>query len=77
VDHDRFAIVIENDDLEKPAGSVGADVEVAVALAEHADGVSYGVFHVQISDAVLACGVINLHVCRLPCMAVNCGPIGS
>lgn len=39
----RLAVVFEHDDFEKAAGSVGADVQVGVALVEDADGVMYRV----------------------------------
>ena len=48
-------------------GSVGADVEVAVALVEHTDGVAHRVLDVQVTDAVFSGGVRDLHECRLPC----------
>lgn len=35
----RLAVVVEDDDFKEPAGPVGSDVEITVALAEHAYGV--------------------------------------
>jgi len=62
-----LAIVVDDDDFKEPAGSVGADVEVAVALVEHTDGVAHRVLNVQVTDAVFPGGVRDLHECRLPC----------
>jgi len=53
VDRHRLALVVEDDDLKESTGSVGTDVEVTVALADNADGVSHRMFYVEISDAVL------------------------
>lgn len=63
-----LSILVEDDDLKKPTGSVGTNVEVTIALVEHADGVSYRVLNVEVSDTVLARVVGDLHVCRLPCL---------
>ena len=38
-----LTVVVRDDDLEEAAGSVSADVEVAVAAIGHADGVAYRV----------------------------------
>lgn len=53
MDRHRLALVVEDDDLKESTGSVGTDVEVTVALADNADGVSHRMFYVEISDAVL------------------------
>lgn len=63
------AVVIEDDDLEQPAGTVSTDVEIAVAVVDHTDGVADGVLDVGIVDAVLASGVRDLHSGRLPCLS--------
>jgi len=68
VDGDGLALVVEDYYFKKPAGSIGADVEVSVALVEHADGVAYRVLDVQTTDAVLVGVVRDLHGRRLPCL---------
>lgn len=67
MDRHELAVIIEDHDLEEPAGPIGADVEVTVALVEHADSVTDGVFDVQIVDAVLAGVISDLRQRRLPC----------
>ncbi|UNX56199.1 hypothetical protein MF406_08395 [Georgenia sp. TF02-10] len=54
VDCHGLTVVVDNDHLNEPASPVGADVQVAVALADHTDGVTYCVLDVEIRDAVLA-----------------------
>ncbi len=58
MDGNELAVVVKDDDFKESAGSVGANVEIAVALAEHADSVPYRVLDIQIVDAVLA-GVVS------------------
>ena len=62
-----LTIVVDDDDFKEPAGSVGADVEVAGALVEHTDGIAHRVLDVQVTDAVLPSGARDLHECKLPC----------
>ncbi len=68
MDRHEVAVVIEDHDLQEPAGSVGSDVEITVALVEYADGVADRVLDVEIIDSVLAGVVSDLHVRRLPCL---------
>lgn len=63
-----LSIIVEDNDLKKPTSPVGADIEVTVTLVEHADGVSYRMFYVEISDTVLTRAVGDLHICRVPCL---------
>jgi hypothetical protein len=76
-----LAVVVEDDDFKEAAGSVSADVEVAVALIEHADGVAYRVLDVEITDAMFTGVVRDLHGCRLACPGgqgkLPCHPTGS
>ena len=76
-----LAVVVEDDGFEEAAGSVSADVEVAVALIEHADGVAYRVLDVEITDAMFTGVVRDLHGCRLACPGgqgkLPCHPTGS
>jgi len=65
----RLAVVVERDDLQEPAGSVGTDVEITVTLAHYADGVADCVLDVLVGNTVLARVVRDLHPCRLPCSA--------
>ncbi len=64
-----LSIVIEDNDLKEPTSSISADVEVTILLVEHADGVSYRMLYVEISDVVLTRVVCDLHVGRLTCLA--------
>lgn len=66
VDRHEAAVVIEDHDLQEPAGSVGSDVEITVALVEYADGVADRVLDVEISDSVLTGVVSDLHVAGYP-----------
>lgn len=68
VDRHEVAVVIEDHDLQEPAGSVGSDVEITVALVEYADGVADRVLDVEIIDAVLAGVVSDLRESRLSCL---------
>jgi hypothetical protein len=79
------AVVVENDDLKAPAGPVGSDVEVTVALAHYADGVADCVLDVLVGNTVLTGVIRDLHLCRLlarppprklPCAVrePSCGP---
>ena len=70
MDRHRLAVVVENDDLEEPAGPVGTDVEVTVALAHYADGVADCVLDVLVGNTVLTSVVRDLPLCRLPCPPV-------
>lgn len=63
----RLAVVVENNDFEQPARTVSTDVEIAVSLVDDAYGVADGVLDVGVVDAVLAGGVRDLHLGRLPC----------
>jgi hypothetical protein len=63
----RLAVVVEKDDLEEPARSVGVDVEVAVALVQDACGVADRMLDVFVGDTVLAGVVRDLHHRRLTC----------
>jgi hypothetical protein len=67
VDRHRLAVVVENDDLKEPAGPVGTDVEVTVALAHYADGVADCVLNILVGNTVLTGVVRDLLLCRLPC----------
>ena len=58
MDRHRLAVIVENDDLKEPAGPVGTDVEVTVALAHYADGVADCVLDVVVGNAVLT-GVVR------------------
>ncbi|MGH3543193.1 MAG: hypothetical protein ACRDTO_12625, partial [Mycobacterium sp.] len=49
----RLAVVVENDDLEEPAGPVGTDVEITVALAYYAEGVAHCVLDVLVGNTML------------------------
>ena len=60
MDRHRLAVVVENDDLEEPAGPVGTDVEVTVALAHYADGVADCVLDVLVGNTVLTSVVRDL-----------------
>jgi uncharacterized protein len=71
VDRHRLAVVVENDNLEEPAGPVGTDVEVTVALAHHAEGVADCVLDVLVGNTVLTGVVRDLHPCRLPCVPTS------
>lgn len=68
MDRHEVAVVIEDYDLQEPAGSVGSDGEITVALVEHADDVADRVLNVEIIDAVLAGVVSDLHERRLACL---------
>ncbi|MGH3556780.1 MAG: hypothetical protein ACRDTK_04675 [Mycobacterium sp.] len=63
----RLAVVVENDDLEEPAGPVGTDVEIKVALAYYAEGVAHCVLDVLVGNTMLTGGVRDLDLRRLPC----------
>lgn len=69
VDRYRLTVIVENDDLKQATGSVCADVEVAVALPNHTDGVADCVVDVLICDTVPAGIVRDLHISKLPCLA--------
>jgi hypothetical protein len=86
VDRHRLAVVVENDDLKEPAGPVGADVEVTVALAHYADGVADCVLDALVGNTVLtALSAISTYAgClarppprKLPCAVREppCGPL--
>ena len=70
MDRHRLAVVVENDDLKEPAGPVGTDVEITVALAHYADGVADCVFDVLVGNTVLTGVVRDLALCRLSCPPV-------
>ncbi len=72
MDRNELSVVIENDDLKEPAGSVGTDVEIAIALAHNADGVADCVLDVLVVNTVLAGVVGDLHLCRLSCLQSRC-----
>jgi len=54
VDRDGLAVVVQHDDLDEPACTVSADVEVSITLTDDPDGVAYGVFDVEVCNTVLA-----------------------
>jgi hypothetical protein len=63
VDHDRLLVrvIVEDHDLQEPAGAVRADDEIPPVAGDDSYGVSDGVLHVFVGDAVLASAVGDLH----------------
>jgi hypothetical protein len=63
VDHDRLLVrvIVEDHDLQEPAGAVRADDEIPPVAGDDSYGVSDGVLHVFVADAVLASAVGDLH----------------
>jgi hypothetical protein len=63
VDHDRLVlrVIVEDHDLEEPSGAVCANDEIPPLAWDDSYGVSDGVLHVFVEDAVLASAVGNLH----------------
>ncbi len=70
MDRYRLAVVVEDDDFEESPCPVGSDVEIAVALTEHADGVPDCVLDVLVGNTMLAGVVRDLHLRRLSCSPV-------
>jgi len=70
VDRHRLAVVVEHNDFQEPAGPVGTNVEITVALAHYAEGVANCVLDVFVGNTVFTRVVRDLHLCRLLCSAL-------
>ena len=76
MDRHRLAVVVEHNDFQEPAGPVGTNVEITVALAHYAEGVANCVLDVFVGNTVLrALSAIYTYAgyfapllpCKLPC----------
>ena len=65
MDRHRLAVIVEDDDLQEPAGSVCSDVEVTVALAHDTDSVANCVLNILVGNTVLAGIVRDLHTMQV------------
>jgi hypothetical protein len=63
VDHNRLLlrVVVEDHNLQEPAGSVRTDDEIPAVAWDDSYGMSDGVLHVFVEDAVLASAAGDLH----------------
>ena len=63
VDHDGLllGVIVEDHELEEPAGSVRANDEIPAVAWHDSYGVADGVLHVFVEDAVLASAIGDLH----------------
>jgi hypothetical protein len=63
VDHDGLflRVIVEDHDLQEPAGAVRANDKIPPVAWDDSQGVSDGVLHVFVEDAVLASTVGDLH----------------
>jgi hypothetical protein len=63
VDHDRLLlwVIVEDHNLEEPTRAVRANDEIPPVAGDDSYGVSDGVPHVFVEDAVLASAVGDLH----------------
>ena len=65
MDRHRLAVIVEDDDLKKPAGSVCSDVEVTIALAHDTDSVANCVLNILVGNTVLAGVVRDFHTMQV------------
>lgn len=70
MDRYRLAVVVEDDDFEEPPCPVGSNVEITVALTEHANGVPDCVLDVLVGNTMFAGVVRDLNFRRLTCSSV-------
>lgn len=64
VDRDRLAVlvVINDDDLQQPAGAIGTDDEVSAGTGDQSNGKADGMQDVFVEDAVLSRTVRDVHL---------------
>jgi hypothetical protein len=55
-------VVVEDYHLQQATGPVRADDEIPAVARDDANGMSDGVLHVFVADAVLSCAVRDLHL---------------